>query len=332
MNKKNNKLPKYYCKYCIYPSNKLFNIKKHLLTKKHMNNTLNHDEYNNNINNIANYFSKSKTLICDSENDDCDLKNIDDIKNTGMICIYCEKNILYKRNLKSHHKRCKEKKKYEELQLKHKELQQKNEIIADLIKETKNKDKALNDEKQKNAILIEEKDRLEDEYQDFIKELARNNSKPITVVNMMYVINNFNEALDYEKIMDKPLTIEEEKRMLMLGPLHGCIDLIKSRCIDGIDPDLRSLHCTDASRKRFSYYSNGKWRTDYRGEIIVEKAMKHIDDVFFKNFKGSIEKKSEYISYLADIKMNGKGKKFILDKLIDPLLLSNIDIKLIKKK
>lgn len=287
-------MKEYYCKYCIYTSKKSSHFKKHISTEKHRKKII---EYTNN--DISNFREVDSIIVP---------KFPELSKYITITCMYCKKEISHKKNLTRHYSVCKEKKAYEVTQEKNK-----------LMEKLKEKDKMIDN-------LLEEKDKLEDEYQSFIKEIAISNNKGPKVVNMVYMINNFTNAQDYDEIMEKPLTKQETKRMLKLGPVHGCIDLIKSRCITNIPVDLRSLHCSDASRIKFSYYKNGKWKIDYRADKIIDKMFHHMDKTYHHDFKGPIEKKSEYIKYLADIRLGGKSRKFIVDSLTEPLLLSNIDI------
>lgn len=276
-----------YCEYCDYTSSDISNFKKHIKTKKHKKQV--------EIYILNGSLSESET-------------------HKSLTCPYCEKNISHEKNRTRHYKSCKKKKEYE-----------KDKIIQQ-------KDKELLQEKLMVQQLLQEKSDLEMEYQRFLKQLALNNSQKNglnnnNTINMVYVINNFTNPGDYEKIMAEPPTEAEIERLLMLGPEYGCSDLIISRCVKGIPIDERSLHCTDISRYKFSIFKGNRWTIDYKGDHIIDQTLKHLDDVYVNNFKGPIEKKIEYIDKLIAIKKKGPLRKKIMDTIVKSTMLANVDIR-----
>ena len=148
------------------------------------------------------------------------------------------------------------------------------------------------------------------------------------VINMYYVINNFTDALNYNDLMNKPLTNEEKNYTDKNGAILGCNNLISNRCIDDIDINKRPFHCVDESRLKFILRNNDKWQVDSKGEQIMDDAIKLVnnnyettmkDDKFYDN--SYAERINKNIAEL--IELQKKGKKKIAKELSKKTLLKN---------
>ena len=167
------------------------------------------------------------------------------------ICEFCEKKL----SRKSHLKKCNE--------MKIKKLEQEKD---EEIKKIQQENKEL---KKKEKKLKKEHIELEKEYNEFLKKTAGNITNNNTL-NMYYVINNFTDAHNFEDCINKPLTENEINKIIKLGPIEGCVELINTKCIKDIDLNKRPIHCLDASRNKFLVRSDDNWQVDLKGKNILK--------------------------------------------------------------
>lgn len=241
----------YICKLCNYKTIKKYNYEKHLKSKKHLNNQVSGD----------------KIIKTDSE----------------YVCNFCNKKMYDKRNLDRHYETCVEKKIYDLKQSYNDMIVKQNEkFMEDLRKKDAEYKLQINeieenlkkkDDEYKSQICEIEKD-----YRDIIKNISPsigsgttiNNTINYNSMNMYYILKNFNDALDYDKIMNDPITEDEKKMLKENNSIDGCYQLIKGRCIDNIDMNDRPIHCVDIARLKFMIHCDGEWTTDIRGQKIVD--------------------------------------------------------------
>lgn len=210
----------YICIKCKYSTNRLFNYNKHIASKKHKGNQLKSS--------ILDYLKKDDKHL---KKDNFHPKK-DDLKSSkldGLRCECCNRFIKHKSNYSRHYKLCKERRKKEQ------------EILIDELKK----------EKELNEKQAEELEELKKKYNQMLEDVVKGRlkGKVINNININYVKTNFQDAYNFEDLMNVPLTEEEKTKILESGPTAGCLNLITSRCVDNIDDKKRPLHCVDTSRK-----------------------------------------------------------------------------------
>ena len=139
-------------------------------------------------------------------------------------------------------------------------------------------------------------------------------------LNMYYVINNYKEACNYSDLMDKPLTKEELDYLFENGPTLGCLNLIKSRCLNDLGKDKRPFHCVDSSRDKYLLREKDDWEIDLKGEKIMNKAINTTRD----NYKYDLEELGDAMIKMGELlKLEQNGKKEILKDVKKKSLLKN---------
>ena len=120
-------------------------------------------------------------------------------------------------------------------------LKEKDNNVLQLTSELKKRNEKLKKKQEK----LEELKEVEKEFLEFMKKVANSdiNVTNIKQINMYYIVNNFKEALNYEDLMKKPLTIDEKQYVLENGGVDGCYHILFNRCINGIDVNKRPFHC-----------------------------------------------------------------------------------------
>jgi len=204
-------------------------------------------------------------------------------------CKYCDK-IKSKKNIKRHMKVCKNKHKYKYKKLK----KEKNDIIKK---------------------LEEEKDQIEEEYINFMKEMANKSTTTNTIIyndkstktkNMFFIINNYRNAKNYSDLMAPELTSSEIQCIQEKGPLVGSSKLLKTRCIDGLKMEERPFHCVDEPRNKYMVRVSDNWKVDKNADIIISIVIKKVRDVVGTETTDKIMKL---------LKFEIQGKKKLLKEL-----------------
>lgn len=274
------------CECCSYSSHRLYDFNKHVRSKKHV----------RNLSRFERQITQNNKKIQQKIMENNKIKSKESAS-----CEYCSKKFTRKDSLNRHYLVCKVLKKEDEQPKSLSENDKKNQkFIFDLIDMLKQKETQLNNQISKKEeaykLLLKEKEsaikKEQKEKKEIMKELNKllknsktieyskmNDGKPITA---KHVRENFRDAYHFDEIMDKPLDKEEEKMLETYGPIKGCTKLIQKRCIDGIKPDKRCIHCIDGSRSKFMINVNGKWVTDNSGRKILPKVIKKIEYVFEK--------------------------------------------------
>ena len=293
-------MKKYICRVCNYKTDRYSDYSRHNKTKKHIKLCKSIDEIQQEIEPDDTQVEESNTLVCE----------------------FCNKEISNSRNIKRHYNTCRDKIKYDV-------EQEKNKIIDDLIRKNKLQEEKIKD----NMKIKDEFNELEQEYIDLLKKLAAKGVDNCTTIinnctkntaNMYYIINNFNDAINYEDIMASPLTDDEIKN-IRADPTIGCVDLIKGRCIDNTDLNKRSLHCTDESRDKFLLRHNNSWMIDKKASAILEKAFNKVDEIMFENYSyKNITDTDKYVKNMKNLfDMKTKNRKAIIDDIKRETLIKN---------
>lgn len=280
---------KFYCNICNYSTDKHFNFNKHLTTKKHI----------------------DKQLLLSSKNEDRSSKNEDrSSKNedkSSTKCIYCNKLIQNFKNKARHNKTCKIKKIKSELEYQFNK--EKEELEAKHNKET--------------SELKQNYKEMETEYFDLLKKIAKNevgnnminSNNNNNTLNMYYVINNFNDAINYNDIMSEPMTAEEHDHLINNGPLSSCLRIILNRCIEDIELEKRPFHCVDESRQKILLRNNNEWNIDNRAKKIIDKGYDLIAKEWkITNVDDDPHKHVDDSRKLASIKIDKNISKIISEK------------------
>ena len=259
--------------------------------------------------NVENLIS-SKNDEGSSKTDESSSKN-DEVK-----CKYCK---VYKSrsNISKHLKICKEKEKHE---LK--------KIIEHYKQVATEKDMEL----RKLKDIQKERDDLEKEYFEFMKEMAiKTNTKIIfndnkRCVNMYFIMNNYTEARNMEALMDPEISKTETKMIKGSSVQAGVFNFIKHRCIDNVDLENRPFHCVDDSRNKYLLYTGDAWKIDKNGDNIIGSAIDKIRSIYDTKIergdsKRSMEEKLQNISDLLDLEKTGRKK--IMKELNKITLIKN---------
>ena len=281
------------CEKCNYNTDKKGNYNKHIVTKKHL----------------------KTNLLASPKNGSISPKN-GSIISKKCICEYCYKNLSKKSHMIRHLKKC-DKKKITEIE------KQKNEEIKKLNEEVKKL-------KKKEIELMEIEDdyeKLNKEYSEFIKKVAtesltNNSSSSITIngdnnkiINMYYIMNNFKNAPNFDEQITQQLSDIEKQKIIKQGPVNGCIELIKQKCIENKGLDERSIHCLDAARMKFFVRKNDDWEVDINGKKILKKTKDIVKEIFDNDF--DIEKindpslKAIYVEKMIDLEKKPTQNKII---------------------
>lgn len=184
---------KHNCKYCNYGTDRLSSYNKHIKTNKHRLNIK-----------ILAKSQSSKNEGATSKNEERSSKNEGEIsKNIKMTCEFCSKLIL-KSNKVRHYNACKSKEKIIRIELEKK--------LAKL-------------EKEKN-MLATEKEEMQKDFNEFMKNVIKQGVGNTVVqhndnrkINYYYVVSNFQDAYNYDDLMNPPLTVDE-LNLIKQSPQH----------------------------------------------------------------------------------------------------------------
>jgi hypothetical protein len=325
---------KYTCSTCKYSSNRQFNYDKHLLSNKHKK--------------ITEEFDKLK-LSNDIQNLSKNKQNLSKNKQKGLCkCKYCYKTITRHINLKKHLEICKEKIKYElDNKLKETEIQlnkEKKEKIklesllqskdTEILKKSEQTKKLIRELSEQIHFVQQENKDLTCDYNAFIKLVAEKNlDKPnITnnnnVCNIYYIMNNCQDALNYDDLMATPLTVSEINSLNNTSAIIGPYELLNDRCIKNIEFKNRPIHLVDKSRDKYCVKMQDNWEIDVHGETIKNELAKLVTPIYLNQ--------NDNITIETMMSNNMKIKKFYdnRDKILNytnkDILLRN-NMKIIKK-
>lgn len=275
-------MPKIYnCKICNYDTDRLFNYKAHLKTKKHISLTTK-------IVHTRNVLRNGEPIL---QNGDNVLRNGEHFASFSRKCIYCSKEFTHKKNVKRHQEKCKlqhyvkqQKQNEHKLQVvleKCNELQQEVAKKEAIIKEKEN----IQIEKD---ILSHDLEALKKDYHQLVLQIANDYKKTKNpTVNMFYIMNNFKNAKNFDDLMDPPLTDTEIEELEEINDvLAGSVELIARRCVDNLCVSERPLHCIDTARNKYLLRNSNKWVVDCHGDKILCKTYKKMYGFYMKNIEG----------------------------------------------
>jgi len=308
---------KHNCKLCNYDTTRLSDYKKHLQTKKHQRN-LDKDGHHK-----KEELSSKKEAVS-SKKGSIDLKKIK--------CIYCHK-LIHKTNRARHLKVCKVKlklindNKKKQLETDKMKLEQRlEEEILEKV-ELQKRNKQIEEE---NRVLLEQFNKCLVKIWEEIKTpqvVNIQNNINVEQLTIRYVRKNFNDAHNYEDLMEsQPTDVEIEQ--IEESPINGCYQLVKSRCIDGIEFEKRPFHCLDSARQKFALRTKDEWIDDQKGENILNEIEKIVSSIIegydltnndnikkqVKILKQMIPKKYKIINYLMDDTILKNNAKLLKDK------------------
>jgi len=296
------------CECCNYETDRLSNYKKHLTSKKHKKNEQNYTPKNGEIT---------------PKNGGTTPKN----GGTGFKCSYCKKQFKYKNHKARHLRSCKVKVQ--------KELEEKNKLLEKRLKierteREKEKLERLRYE-QKTIEMEAEKNEILNRFNEYLMKLWDERTKPqivniqnnntinIDTLTIGYVRKHFNDAHNYEDLMNPTLS-NNEIQLIEQSPINGCYELIKGRCIDNIELEKRPIHLVDHSRKKYVVRKDGKWITDIKGELILKEMDKKAAWII-KRYDLNNKKQLKTHMGIMDALLNDKYK--VLEYLNDDVLLKD---------
>lgn len=289
---------KYVCTPCSFKSNGKSDYTRHCKTKKHEKNDSKKESVNSKKESVDSKKESNKRIYA---------------------CEYCNKKLNKSCNLSRHYKSCANKLIYE----KEKILLSEKEELEQLLTKTKRKLEKQYSKKQeierKYANLNESKLEIESNYHTLLKTLSEthiNNINHGTVNNttkikhMYNIINNYTNALNFDECISTPITSEEYMQLQDLTPVNMYTKFIENRCINDIEEDKRPIHCTDVSRKKYTYFNNG-WNEDTNAEYISEKAKQNLNTHLSNEAKNTIDsnKKIAICKKIMDINDNKTHNK-----------------------
>jgi len=307
---------KYYCETCNYSSDRQFDYKRHMKSKKHINNT-----------------TQNIVIIKDDplslKDDPSSLKDVKLPSSKSRVCEYCERIIAHKNNMARHYKKCikyaEHKAKIEKdnviNQLKT-QLKEKDINMEELYKKLKKKEEKL---KKKQAELEDLRD-VERDFLEFMKKASVSQSSVTNInnYNMFFIVKTYIDAMNYEDRMSKPLTAEEKEYVLENGGVYGGYYIIYERCIKGVELKDRPFHCVDRARSKYMLRTGDAWQIDEKGKKILEgiypRMLKLCCPQQIKS-PDELDTWKKHNDYMVELSKNGEGK--ILKMLNEVSLLKN---------
>jgi hypothetical protein len=305
---------KFKCMSCDYETDRLFNYKKHSLSKKHlMLEQAYIDDDNMNFDNTT--YVKTKKYERTNNNDETTNKN-DDLTNTTpekcvtqqlrQSCEFCTK-VISKSNIAKHHKICKSGKDVPQDIERDPQKSHCTHCLKYIHKSNMSRHckicKSKNSDTHNTVIssLIVSDDqmvstKLENEIVQLRKDNEKTNSELVKCMNMLtnkicntnnnntcnvyYVMNNCPDALDFNKLMDAPITDSELQDLNENSAIVGSINFLLKRCITDVDPRDRPFHLADESRGKYCVKLGNDWTIDMQGEIIINKLCEILKSVY----------------------------------------------------
>ena len=307
---------KYNCIICKYSTELHSNYKKHLTTKRHKDNK-----------------QKSDTLIMSkfdigNTNFDMTMSKNDIIKPESIMvaCEYCKKKLSRHNTIKRHYITCKEKIKSDIEENKNKIINEQSYLIKENTTNIKQKDNQIEEQIKQIQQTEELLEKVKEDYIELLQKVASNNIKTkkfITngTLNAKFVLTHFPNATPIETLMDPPLTQEEIKLIKDNGPIAGCYELIKKRCVTDIAPHDQPFHCVDGTRIKFLTKTLKGWTIDYGGEAIIYRAFAKVREVFPTDVNIGSLVQIENMKKIFELET--KGKRKIIKQLCKKTLLKN---------
>lgn len=264
---------KYICNTCVYETDRLFNYKIHLKTKRH-------------IAKVQKFTSKksSKKDDISSKNEDRSSKKDEKTRK----CEYCANLYSYK-NIARHLKTCKKKPLHEvtrqitSITAEKKAIEKQKQQLA---KEKEAIEKEKTYIKIRNEILENDLKELKNDYNELIKEVVLHTNSKKTTINMFYIMNNFTEARNFDDLMRPPLTDKEMEEQARIGDvLQGSVRLIANRCINNLKVQERPLHCVDTARNKYLLRHSNRWIVDPDGDRIISTTYRKMHSIYLKDIE-----------------------------------------------
>lgn len=296
-------MDKYYCNICEYGTYRKTDYTRHLTSKRHEKIT----KKNGHLTKI--FGQKSKKI--GKKNDKTEH------------CEFCNRKYSRKTYLKEHQAKCPSKKIQEV-------LNEKNDIFNKMIQETNEKNELI----EENTILTEEFDMLQDKYNKLLERLADKSIKgesgnTINNINMNYIVNNFTETDNFKDLINEPLTDEETLRILKLGPIDGCAELVNIKCIEDRAVSERPIHLIDAARKKYAIRDNRYWRVDLGGKHMINSCTPRTKEIFDEHNNINEMNSDVRDIFIQELMLldKKKGHQRIIDAIKNKCLLKNNAIK-----
>jgi hypothetical protein len=279
-NKNLAKIAHFYCKNCEYITNNKFDYRKHILTRKHKDNSENANFMLTNAN--------EKT-----QHDKC------------FKCELCGQKYLHKSSLSRHKKSCK---KHDNLR-ENKIESEKHIVCQDQIGSQELIMHLLKENKEFKEMLLEQNNKMI----ECVKEckVVNNTNTTNNITN-----NNFNMQIFLNEKCANALNIMEFINQLQLkltdleavgqlGYVEG-ISKIFVKGLKDLDVTKRPIHCSDLKREVMYIKDNNEWEKD---NDCNEKMKKAIQIVANKNIKQIKEWQAEYPEF-KDVKSK-KNEQFM---------------------
>lgn len=304
----------YYCRACDYLTDRLDTYNRHINTKKHKKNSISREMAKSEcVFCLKKYNKKSfdNYYVCSS----CEELNIVKKVSSGFICVFCKKKFKDKSHKNRHYESC----------------------SAKVIHTHTNKKITL---LEKEKIEMKQQiEKLQDEFNEFLKTVAKNyllktgenEAKTINqatinnkCINYYYVLNNFNSAHNIEDLMKPALTDAEKEHLKSMDPLSGCIELIKSRCINDISIERRPFHSLDITRNKFLLRVDNKWCVDFNAEKLIKSTYAKIKELYPIDDTIDLNQKIKNMKNLIEIQDTNKKK--IIKSLNEMASLKNNNV------
>ena len=286
-NNKNSK--KHHCSFCDFYTNKINDFNRHLLTPKHVNNSIN----TNNTNKMAET-TNNFTPITPNKLYKCE----------------CGKEYLHMSSLCKHKKYCDTTKQPENIIMNVEEEKSSAEFDAEMIIELLKQNQEF-----KELILEQNKQMMEQNKQILELSKDRNVTNNITQNNN----NKFNLNVFLNETCKDALNLSEFLESLILtltdfenfGPLGYCggISNILVNGLNKLDISKRPIHCSDLKREVIHIKNNDTWHKDDDKQQMI-KAIKAIEHKNVKQmslwakanpeYKDPNNKKSDLYTKLID--------------------------------
>ena len=226
----------YYCKICVYNTSRLYDYKKHLLTKKH----------------------KKRTF-----------ENVELKKSSIFKCFKCEREYKTRTGLWKHNKKCEiEMEKTEENTIKENRKNDEQEDLMSMVKGLIKENKEL-----QNMLLKQndENQKLQNQIIEIAKQpkIIQNNIKTQNNFNILQYLNEeCKDAMNLTDFVNKlPITFND----LLLLKQDGIFSSFKNTLIKSLvnlEENKRPIHCSDKKRKKFYVKDEDKWNKDEENRKI----------------------------------------------------------------